>query len=302
MEKILFVDDESAVLDGYRRVLFRDFPLVTAIGGEKGLEIIRENGPFAVVISDMRMPGMNGAEFLAEVRKESPITVRMLLTGHADFDSAIEAVNKGNIFRFLTKPCQREVLVEAINSGLEKYRAAVAEKELAKKGEMVGRTDAEWDAEAQAAVDNYNGLAGLPGTEEARSYVQGLFGKQSQCFVVLLKLTLLQTVTDRYGEEAAANYLISAVQFLKKAFSLSDRLFQWNQDTIMAVVERLVRPAVVRMEIQRLLMENQQHVLEVNGRKVMIAYSASFDLLPVAQFKSFDGIVDAFNAKSIGRV
>jgi CheY-like chemotaxis protein/GGDEF domain-containing protein len=302
MEKILFVDDENAVLDGYRRLLFRDFPVVTAVGGERGLATIRDNGPFAVVISDMRMPGMDGAEFLAEVRKAAPFTVRMLLTGHADLDSAIEAVNKGNIFRFLTKPCQKDVLVEAINSGLAKYRAAVAEKELAKKGEMIGRSDAEWDAAAPSPEDKSDGLAGLPGAEEARSYVQAMFGKDSQCFVVLFKLTLLQTVAERYGEEAAAEYLISAVQFLKGAFWTSDKLFQWNREVIMAVVERQVRPAAVRMEVQRLLMDNQQHVLELNGRKVMIAYSATFDLLPVAQFSSLDQMFEAFIAKQIGRI
>jgi len=77
-ERILFVDDEPPVLDGYKRTLHRDFDVDTAVGGEQGLNSIFERGPYPVVISDMRMPGMNGAQFLAQVRQRAPDTVRML--------------------------------------------------------------------------------------------------------------------------------------------------------------------------------------------------------------------------------
>jgi response regulator RpfG family c-di-GMP phosphodiesterase len=129
-DKTLFVDDESAVLDGYKRMLRREFEVDSAVGGEQGLAAIHERGPYAVVISDMRMPGMDGAQFLAQVRQIAPDTVRMLLTGQADLDSAIHAVNEGNIFRFLTKPCQKEIMAKAITTGLVQYRLATAEKDL----------------------------------------------------------------------------------------------------------------------------------------------------------------------------
>jgi response regulator RpfG family c-di-GMP phosphodiesterase len=129
-DRILFVDDESAVLDGYKRVLRRDFEIDTATDGEEGLVTIRDRGPYAVVISDMRMPGMNGAQFLAQVRERTQDTVRMLLTGYTDLDAAMTAVNEGNIFRFLTKPCDKEVLTNAINAGLAQYRLVTAEREL----------------------------------------------------------------------------------------------------------------------------------------------------------------------------
>ena len=95
-DKILFVDDEPAVLDGYKRILHKDFDLNTATGGEQALAEIHEHGPYSVVISDMRMPGMNGAQFLARVRQTAPDTIRMLLTGHADLNAAMDAVNEGN--------------------------------------------------------------------------------------------------------------------------------------------------------------------------------------------------------------
>ena len=129
-DKILFVDDEPAVLDGYQRMLHREFEVDTAEGGEQGLAAIHERGPYSVVVSDMRMPGMNGAQFLSQVRHSAPDTVRMLLTGFADVDAAVEAVNQGNIFRFLTKPCKKDVIAKAITAGLLQYRLVAAEKEL----------------------------------------------------------------------------------------------------------------------------------------------------------------------------
>ena len=129
-DKILFVDDEPAVLSAYKRILHREFEVDTAAGGELGLESIRDHGPYGVVVSDMRMPAMNGAQFLSRVREAAPDTVRMLLTGYSDLNAAMDAVNEGNIFRFLTKPCEKDVLGKAITDGLKQYRLVRAEKEL----------------------------------------------------------------------------------------------------------------------------------------------------------------------------
>ena len=129
-EKILFVDDEPSVLDGYKRLLIRDRAIDTAVGGILGLTAIAENGPYAVVISDMRMPQMDGAQFLAKVREVAPATTRLALTGYVDVETAMYAVNEGNIFRFLTKPCSKENLLKAIGDALAQHRLISAEKEL----------------------------------------------------------------------------------------------------------------------------------------------------------------------------
>ena len=129
-DKVLFVDDEPNVLDGFRRMLRQEFNLDTAVGGEQGLAAIAGRGPYALVISDMRMPGMDGVQFLSRVMQSSPDTVRMVLTGHADLDAVTQAVNEGNIFRFLTKPCDKEILAKAITTGLVQHRLITAEKEL----------------------------------------------------------------------------------------------------------------------------------------------------------------------------
>lgn len=128
--RVLFVDDEPILLDTYRRLLGREFEVRTAEGPEAGLVAIGEKGPFAVIASDLRMPGMNGIEFLSRARLIAPNSVRFMLTGFADTSAAIAAVNEGCIFRFLQKPCPHEQLVMALDAGVEQYRLITAEREL----------------------------------------------------------------------------------------------------------------------------------------------------------------------------
>jgi len=129
-DRILCVDDDPNILEGYKRQLRKEFELDTAVGPEQGLRMVTEQGPFAVVVSDLQMPGMNGVEFLAQVRAHEPDTVRMLLTGNAELQAAIEAINQGQIFRFLTKPCTPEALANALKAGLAQHRLITAEREL----------------------------------------------------------------------------------------------------------------------------------------------------------------------------
>ena len=132
-EKILCVDDEPNVLQACRRQLRKRFHIETADGGEQALQAIAGQDPYAVIVSDMRMPGMDGIQFLARAKELTPNSVRIMLTGNSDQQTAIEAVNEGNIFRFLTKPCPAESLAKAIAAGVEQYRLVTAEKELLEK-------------------------------------------------------------------------------------------------------------------------------------------------------------------------
>jgi response regulator RpfG family c-di-GMP phosphodiesterase len=132
-EKLLFVDDDPNILAAYQRTLRKQYSLDTALGGEEGLSILAKSGPYAVVVSDMRMPGMNGVQFLTQVRESSPDTVRVMLTGQADMQDTILAVNEGNIFRFLTKPCDSERLIRALQDCFAQYHLVIAERELLEK-------------------------------------------------------------------------------------------------------------------------------------------------------------------------
>jgi response regulator RpfG family c-di-GMP phosphodiesterase len=129
-QRVLFVDDEPNVLEGIQRTLRKQVDLKTASSGVEALRLIGESGPFAVVISDMRMPAMNGAQFLAKVREQEPDTVRMILSGHADLEATIAAVNEGHIYRFLTKPCPTDHLLAAVEDALNQHRLLTAEKVL----------------------------------------------------------------------------------------------------------------------------------------------------------------------------
>jgi response regulator RpfG family c-di-GMP phosphodiesterase len=129
-ERVLFVDDEPEVLEGIKRSLRNQVGLETATSGAEGLRLLREAGPFALVVSDMRMPSMSGVQFLMKVREQSPDIVRLVLSGQADLQATIDAVNQGHIYRFLTKPCPVDQLRTAIEDGLKQHRLLVAEKVL----------------------------------------------------------------------------------------------------------------------------------------------------------------------------
>lgn len=129
-EKVLFVDDEPNILEGIRRNIGRKVTMETATSGADGLRLVRESGPYAVVISDMRMPLMNGTEFLTRVREVAPASVRIILSGQSDLQATIDAVNEGQIFRFLTKPCPPDTLWSVVQSGLEQFRLINAERDL----------------------------------------------------------------------------------------------------------------------------------------------------------------------------
>ena len=129
-EKILLVDDDNNILDGYRRSLSREFVMETAMGGEQALKLAADNGPYAVVVSDMRMPGMDGIQLLSKIKAQSPDTIRVMLTGNADMETAINAINEGSIFRFLNKPCSKETMAKTLTAALVQYRLVTAEKQL----------------------------------------------------------------------------------------------------------------------------------------------------------------------------
>jgi response regulator RpfG family c-di-GMP phosphodiesterase len=132
-DKILFVDDDPNILAAFQRQLRKQFPMDTALGGVKGLDAVASHGPYAVIVSDLRMPDIDGIQFLARVRRIAPDSVRMMLTGNADLQTAIEAVNEGNIFRLLTKPCPQEVLTASLAAGIRQHRLITAERELLEK-------------------------------------------------------------------------------------------------------------------------------------------------------------------------
>ncbi len=131
--RVLIVDDDANLLAGLRRQFRNGFDLHLAQGGAEALAQVASEGPFAVVMVDMRMPGMDGISLLGELQRQTPDTVRMMLTGNVDQQTAVDAINRGQIFRFFTKPCPPEVLADGIEAGLRQYALVTAERDLLEK-------------------------------------------------------------------------------------------------------------------------------------------------------------------------
>jgi CheY-like chemotaxis protein len=130
LPQILCVDDEPRVVDSLATQLRREYQVLTAHSGQSALRTLKEHGAPAVIISDMRMPGMDGATLLKHVKQLYPETTRILLTGDTGRDAAVSAVNEGQIFRFLTKPCSNDHLRAAIEAGVIQHRLLTAERVL----------------------------------------------------------------------------------------------------------------------------------------------------------------------------
>ena len=130
IDKILCVDDEENILQAYQRNLRKRFAIDTALGGEAALAFMASNGPYAVIVADMQMPGMDGVQFLTQARQKAPDTVRIMLTGNADQQTAVTAVNQGQIYQFLNKPCAPENLAHVLENAIKQYRLITAEREL----------------------------------------------------------------------------------------------------------------------------------------------------------------------------
>jgi len=197
-QPILFVDDDENILAAYTRVLRKRFHIRTALGGEEALQLVQTAGPFAVVVADMNMPGMDGVEFLSHVRHFNQDTVRIMLTGNADMGTAVDAVNQGNIFRFLTKPCEPEELAIALEAALKQFRLVVAEHELLEKTlkgsidllvEMLSILDPVSFGRAQATAKRAQRIA--VGLKMENPWMVGLAAVLSQIGVLTIPTSLI---------------------------------------------------------------------------------------------------------------
>ncbi len=157
--QILLVDDEANIIASLKRVLFDEpYKVLAAQSGEEGLDIFKKYD-IKVVISDEKMPGMSGADFLSLVKRRNPDTIRMMLTGNASIDAVMKAVNSGEIYRFLTKPWNDIELKLAIRSAVEKY-------DLEQENMRLLKTVKRQAAEIKAIEKSYPGITKLERDED----------------------------------------------------------------------------------------------------------------------------------------
>ena len=169
--RVLFVDDDRNILAAFRRQLRGIVDIETAAGGREGLSMMKEHGPFGAVVVDMQMPEMNGIELLQQYRKIAPDVVRIMLTGNADQETAVRALNDGQIFRFLNKPCSTEDIVSVTKQALEQHRLLTAEKELLQKT-LAGSVKVLTDILALVDPGSFGDVVGL--REPIRKIARGL--------------------------------------------------------------------------------------------------------------------------------
>lgn len=132
---VLYVDDEENNLRSFKATFRRTYKVFTAISGEEGLKILQDN-PIEIIITDQRMPEMTGIEFLTKVLEFNKEPMRMLLTGYSDINAVIDSINKGEVYRYLTKPWNEDELKSAIEGAYEVFTLRRENKELLKKLEI----------------------------------------------------------------------------------------------------------------------------------------------------------------------
>jgi len=126
---LLYVDDEINNLNAFKASLRRDYNIQTAESGEEALEVLKEN-KVHIIITDQRMPKMTGIELLEKVLELYPDPIRILLTGYADIQAVIDAINKGQVYRYITKPWDEQELRLTIKNSYEVYRLREENKDL----------------------------------------------------------------------------------------------------------------------------------------------------------------------------
>jgi response regulator RpfG family c-di-GMP phosphodiesterase len=243
-DRVLFVDDEPRLLEGIQRALHKHVDLETASSGAGGLLKLSDANRFALVISDMRMPNMNGVQFLAKVRIQAPDAVRMILTGQADLEATIAAVNEGQIFRFLSKPISSEQLLVAVNDGLRQHQLQAAEKVLLEQTlsgsvkmliEMLDLVNPDASSEASRLQRYVLELAAALGLPPSWTFGLSAFVSQIGCIAlpheILVKAGAAQSLSDEerklyLGHPAIAGKLLAAIPRLEDVAAIVSEQLQ----------------------------------------------------------------------------
>jgi CheY-like chemotaxis protein len=238
LPRVLCVDDEPQVLSGLERNLRRDCPIVTAVGGEAALELLRKDRDFAVIISDMRMPGMDGAAFLSAARLMVPDAVRVLLTGQADLDAVIKAVNGGSISYYLKKPIEKDELLRVIHSAFGLHQESVASRQKLRKLlsaslQLIFDVVAHDAPETWARVERVRSLASQLGAELGFADEYGL--------TVAASLAALTETHEPATRAARAEALLGSDETLQGAAQTLQEL--WSKNPQPSAMARVVRAA-----------------------------------------------------------
>ncbi|MEW6601457.1 MAG: response regulator [Nitrospirota bacterium] len=184
---ILLVDDEPNVISSLKRALMDEpYIIMTANSGIEGLNILKEKR-IKLVISDEKMPGMSGSEFLSAVKNLFPDTIRIILTGHASIQAAMNAVNNGEIYRFFSKPWNEIEIKLAIRSAIEKY-------DLEKENKRLLKTVKRQEGELRQLEKSYPGITSMQKDDEGNLVLPEMTGSEGDLSAIVSQIeTLFKT-------------------------------------------------------------------------------------------------------------
>lgn len=228
--RVLCVDDERGVLDGLRMQLGRHYDFLCANSGAEALHILRDTD-VSVIVSDMRMPMMDGAEFLNRARKLRPDTARILLTGQADLGSAMRAVNEGQVFQFLLKPCTPTALLAAIADGASRHKSAVE-----------GRNQRQDYSQELAFLEHHDVLTRLPGRklflERSDQLLNNARALGQRMGLLLLNLRHFRSLNETLGQTTCDAILRGVAERLKERATSVEAIGRVGGDRFaLAIVE-----------------------------------------------------------------
>ncbi len=250
--RVLIADDDARVLAGFRRRLGKRFDLRTAESGAEALRRLSREGPFAAVVVDMRMPGMDGIRLLKEICRQAPETVRIMLTGDTDQRTAVEAINHGRVFRFLNKPCTSEDLAEALDDALEKYESAKKERRLARL----------------ARYDHLTGVANralfMKQLSQALARARRSGGPLALLF---LDLDGFKAVNDTLGHDAGDMLLKTVAERLQSCTRGGDTVARFGGDEFTIVAEGLAHETDATI-VARKILDVLTAPIQLAGREV----------------------------------
>lgn len=212
--KVLAVDDEENILRSLQRLLMDEaLELHTATSGEGGLALLRELSDVALIISDQRMPGMNGAEFLGRSREVVPDALRILLTGYSDITATIDAINRGGAYRYITKPWNDEELVQTIRDAVRQYSLLMENRRLTEIVRQQNEELQQWNQNLKGRV-----LEQTTAIRQKNEELHGLLQKVKENYTSIISafsgLVELQSGSRRQHSRNVAELSVNAAREL----------------------------------------------------------------------------------------